>query len=689
MSEKYLVTSALPYANGPIHIGHLAGAYLPADIYVRFLKMNGDDVVYISGTDEHGVPITITAEKNGITPQEVVNTNHKIIKNAFAGMKINFDNFSATSREIHHKTAQEFFNQLNENDAFRVKEETGFYSPSMEMFLPDRYIEGTCPKCGKDGARGDQCESCGTMLTPEELVNPISKINGETPILKPTKHFYFKLGDFQERLEEFIASHPEWKDNVKNYCKSWFKEGLRDRAITRDLKWGIKLPFTEEEFISKVMYVWFEAPIGYISSTKEWAKNIGEPEKWKEYWQGDKAKLINFIGKDNIVFHSLVFPATIMAMNSSIKNDEEKYNLVTDIPANEFLNIENDKISTSRDWAVWVHEYLEDFPADLLRYYLTIIAPENSDSDFTWEGFQKHSNGELADIIGNFVNRLLTFTVKNFDSKIPKPADFTNDDLSAMEKVTSFFNDNYYPNLKARKSRRPLLDYIDVFRGLNKYFNDMEPWKVIKTDKDRCGTILYIGIKLLRDMAVMMYPYMPESAENIWNMIGEKGDINDERWGTFIGIEPISGTELSKPKGVLFSKIEDDVVEAQKAKLVKVKEEAEFEYEKEKEIINFEDFLKLDIRSGTIIAVEPVKKSNKLYKLQIDVGYETRIVMGGLKKAYKEEELLGKKVTILVNLKPRMIMGVESQGMLLAASDDNNLSLLDPGFDIGNGRTIG
>ena len=689
MAEKYLVTSALPYANGPIHIGHLAGAYLPADIYVRFLKMNGDDVVYISGTDEHGVPITITAEKNGITPQQVVDTNHDIIKNAFAGMGINFDNFSATSREIHHETAQEFFKELHESGAFRVKEETGFYSPSLEMFLPDRYIEGTCPKCGKDGARGDQCEACGTMLTPEELVNPISKINGEKPILKPTKHFYFKLGDFQERLEAFIASHPEWKDNVKNYCKSWFKEGLRDRAITRDLKWGIKLPYNEEEFISKVMYVWFEAPIGYISSTKEWAKSIGEPEKWKEYWQNDEAKLIHFIGKDNIVFHSLVFPATIMAMNENRTTD--KYNMVTDIPANEFLNIENDKISTSRDWAVWVHEYLKDYPADLLRYYLTIISPENSDSDFTWEGFQKHANGELADIIGNYVNRLLTFTVKNFDGQIPEPKEFTEDDLEAFENVKIFFEDNFYPNLTKRRGRRVLIDYLDLFRTLNKYFNDMAPWKAIKTDKERCGTVLYCGIKLLKQMSVMMFPYMPESASKIWELIGEKTEISDERWDTFLSNDPVPGTALTKPKGILFAKIEDDVIEAEKAKLVKI-EEAEitdFEYPKEKEAVEFDDFMKLDIRSGTIIEVEPVKKSKKLYKMKVDIGYETRTVMGGLKKAYTAEELLGKNVTVLVNLKPRMIMGVESQGMLLAASDDNNLSLLDPGTFVGNGRTIG
>ncbi len=688
MSEKYLVTSALPYANGPIHIGHLAGAYLPADIFVRFLKMNGDDVVFVCGTDEHGVPITITAEKKGLTPQEVVDQNHEIIKNSFAGMRVDFDNFSATSRKIHHETAQEFFKKLNENGVFRVKEETGFYSPSMEMFLPDRYIEGVCPKCSKDGARGDQCESCGAMLTPEELINPISKINGEIPILKPTKHFYFKLGDFQERLEKFVGSHPEWKDNVKNYCKSWFNDGLKDRAITRDLKWGIKLPYTEEEFLSKVMYVWFEAPIGYISSTKEWAQNIGEPEKWKEYWQDDKAKLIHFIGKDNIVFHSLVFPATIMAMNENLESG--KYNLVTDIPANEFLNIENEKISTSRDFAVWVNEYLEEFPADLLRYYLTIIAPENSDSDFTWDGFARHANGELADIIGNYVNRLLTFTVKNFDGKIPQPSELTQEDKDAIATVEEFFTNNYYKNLSARKSRRPLIDYIDIYRTLNKYFNDMAPWKVIKEDKDRCATVLFVGIKLLRTMTVMMYPYMPDSAEKIWKMVGEKEDISSEKWASFLSKEPVVGAEISL-EGVLFTKIEDEVIEIQKAKLVKpqdrIEEESDFEAPALKDLIDFEDFLKLDIRTGTILEVEEVKKSNKLYKMQVDLGFEVRTIMGGLKKRYKKEELIGKKVTVLANLKPRTIMGVESHGMLLAASDEDNLSLLTT-EGIGNGRTI-
>ncbi len=673
--ERYLVTAALPYANGPIHIGHLAGAYIPADIYVRFLRLNGDDVVFICGTDEHGVPITIRAEKEGKTPQEIVDYYHEVIKKSFEGMRIEFDNFSRTTREIHHKTAQEFFLKLLENGALVAKKEKGLYCPNCKIFLPDRYVEGTCPVCGADGARGDQCEKCGTWLEPFQLINPKCKICGATPEERETTHFYFKLGDYQKRLEEFVYSHDFWRPNVINYCRNWFEEGLRDRAITRDLLWGIKVPLDDEEFKSKVLYVWFEAPIGYISSTKEWAIKIGDPDRWKLYWQDKNTRIVHFIGKDNIVFHAIVFPATLMAYG-------DEWNLVYDIPANEFLNIEDEKISTSRNWAVWVDEYLEEFEPDPLRYYLTMIAPENSDSNFTWEGFQKHNNTELADVIGNYVNRVLTFIARNFDSKIPE---YSKDDLGEYEKnllkeEKEFFN-KFYENLHNKRFKRALTEYIEFYKKLNKYFNDMKPWELVKEDKKRAGEVLAFCVKLLRDTTVMMYPFMPTTAERIWVLINELRDIKEERWDRFLDIFPEPNREIKRPKKVLFRKFADEEIKKQKEKLIqKSKEEIEKnkKYKPLKTEITIEDFQKLDIRVGKILSAEKVKGADKLLKMEVDLGFEKRTIVGGLKKYYSSEELIGKYVIVLANLKPRKLKGIESQGMLLAVVNDENISLLEP-----------
>lgn len=718
MTERYLVTSALPYANGPVHIGHIAGAYLPADIFVRYLRMNGNEVVFICGTDEHGVPITIRAENEGLTPKDVVERYHNIIGKSFRDMGICFDNFSGTSRHIHHETSQEFFTTLLNNGALTIKEETGFYSEKMNMFLPDRYIEGECPICKFHSARGDQCEKCGSMLTPVQLINPVSKIDGQTPILKNTKHYYMKLGDFQAKLENFIDSKKTWKPNVINYCKNWFKEGLNDRAITRDLSWGIKVPVDEKGFESKVIYVWFEAPIGYISSTKEWAQKIGEPERWKRYWHGKETKIVHFIGKDNIVFHALMFPATLMAAG-------EQWNLVHDIPANEFLNIENEKISTSRDWAVWVDEYLEELPPDPLRYYLAYIAPENSDSDFTWEGFVKHNNSDLADVIGNYVNRVVTFVHKNFDGKIPEKGILLTEDIEIIEKIKDFCNNSFLPSLSQYKCRKYATDFIETFKSLNKYFNDLQPWHLIKSDTDRCATVLWTCIKVLRDMTVMMYPLMPFSAEKIWKTIGERKSIAEERWGTFLGCEPEEKRQTEQSDKNLFVKYDDAFIEMQKAKIVErakrrdeslkaesekrekskqaVDETKEVEqksvavvdtvsksYEPIKSEISIEDFIKIDIRSATIVSAQRVEKSDKLIKMEVDLGFEKRTIVGGLGNDYTPEELENKKVMVVANLKPRKLMGIESRGMLLAVSQKGDISLLCADItDVEPGNCVG
>ena len=543
--QRILVTSALPYANGPLHIGHLAGAYLPADIYVRYQRLKGNDVVYICGSDEHGVPITIKADQEDVAPQAIIDRYHEMNKSSFARFGMSFDNYSRTSLPLHHETASEFFLDFHNKDMLRRKSEKQFYDEQADMFLPDRYVEGTCPFCKSPGARGDQCENCGRDLNQTELIDPVSKISGKKPVLRETHHWYFPLGEFQGKLQDYINAHPEWKDNVKNYCNGWFKEGLRDRAVTRDLNWGVKVPLQDAG--QKVLYVWFEAVLGYISSTKEWAKNSGQPERWRDYWQDENCKLVHFVGKDNIVFHAIMFPAILMA--------REGYVLADNVPANEFLNIQGDKISTSRNYAIWVDEYLESFPPDPLRYCLASIAPETKDADFSWDDFQIRNNAELVGILGNFVNRSLTFIDKHFDNRVPElhePDGFDEWMLGRLAEAPA----NIGEALEKFEVRQALRNFMDVCRDANKYFNDKEPWKTVKTDRAQCGTTLHVCLQTSKTLAVLMAPFMPFSAEKLWRLLNVDGDVHQQSWDTAGQTFLAAGHKLGRPE-ILFSKMED------------------------------------------------------------------------------------------------------------------------------------
>jgi len=677
--KRYLITSALPYANGPLHLGHIAGAYLPADIYVRYLKLKGNDVAFICGSDEHGVPITLRARKEGIQPQDVVDKYNGMIKKAFEEFGIAFDIYHRTSDALHHETASEFFTNMHEKGEFIEKEEDQFFDEQEQQFLADRYIIGTCPKCGFEEAYGDQCEKCGTSLSPRELINPKSKLSGNQPVLKTTKHWYLDLEKYQgEWLEEWIDSHKsDWKSNVYGQCKSWLNAGLQPRAVTRDLDWGVPVPVEGAD--GKVLYVWFDAPIGYISATKAWAKENGKD--WKDYWQSDDSSLIHFIGKDNIVFHCLIFPAMLKAHGDYILPDN--------VPANEFLNLEGDKLSTSRNWAVWIHEYLEDFPEkqDVLRYTICANSPEQKDNDFTWKDFQTRNNSELVAIFGNFVNRTLVLTHKYYEGKVPARGELTDFDKETLAEIP-VIKGKVEKSIESYRFREAVKTAMDLARLGNKYLADTEPWKVIKTDEERVKTIMNISIQITAALSVIMEPFLPFTTVKLRNFL----NIEKLDWESISNADLIEVGHTINKASLLFEKIEDDVIEKQVQKLMDSKKANELENKKAepaKDNITYDDFVKMDVRVGTILEAERVPKTDKLLKLKIDTGIDQRTVVSGIAVDHKPEDIIGKQVSILVNLEPRKIRGIESQGMILMAQDaSGKLNFVIPDDKTTNGSGI-
>jgi len=684
--KRTLVTSALPYANGPLHLGHLAGAYLPADIYVRFLRLKKQDVVYICGSDEHGVPITILADQKGVSPKAIVDEFHSRNQKAFADFGIDFDNYSRTSLDDHKKISQEFFRDLYDKGYLVEKTTKQFYSNVSRRFLPDRYVEGTCPNCGYEGARGDQCDKCGKWIEQTTLINPKSKIEGDTPVIKETKHLFLKLGEFQEQIDAWLKTKTSWKSNVLNFCRGWFGEGLRDRSVTRDLSWGVPVPV--EGFENKVLYVWFDAPIGYISATKEWAEKIGQPNRWKDYWQNDDTRLIHFIGKDNIVFHAIVWPAILMGRGG--------YVLPAEIPANEFLNLEGEKLSTSRNYAVWLDDYLKKFAPDPLRYALAVNAPENKDSDFSWKDFQAHNNNELADILGNFINRSLTFLGKNFDGKVPGRGNLDALDQEMLAKITET-RDLVAENLEKFEVRKGVTNYINLARFANKYFNDQEPWTSFKENPGKCATTLNICLQVCQALAVLGAPFLPFFAKKLLKILQLNPNLAELSWDEVGQVELPVGHQIGKLK-ILFPKIEDEVIEPEIAKLRQIaagltqKPEAPVEKPREEtgpSLITYDEFMKIDLRVATVKAVEPIPNAKKLLKVQIDLGSETRQIVAGLAEHFTPEQLVGRQIVVVANLQPAKLRGVESQGMLLAASNaDGKLTLLSVTEPIDNGSKI-
>ena len=671
--KRTTVTAALIYANGPIHIGHIAGCYLPADIYVRYLRSIGHDVKFVSGTDEHGVPITIKAKKEGITPQEVVDKYYKIIKDSFEEFGISFDIYSRTSNKVHHETSQEMFKNLYDKGQFVEEITEQYFDEKAQTFLADRYIIGTCPKCSNENAYGDQCEKCGSTLSPTELINPRSALSGEKPVMKPTKNWYLPLDKMQPALEEYIASHPEWKTNVLGQVKSWLNDGLRPRAMTRDLDWGVKVPLPDTD--GKVLYVWFDAPIGYISMTKELT------DEWQKYWQDPETRLVNFIGKDNIVFHCLIFPAMCMA--------DGRFILADNVPANEFMNLEGDKISTSRNWAVWLHEYLREFEGkqDVLRYALAASAPETKDSDFTWGDFQTRNNSELVGILGNFVNRAFVLTQKNFESKIPARGELTDFDRQTLDTLAELPN-RIGDAIANYKFREALALVMDVARLGNKYLADTEPWKVIKTDVERTGTILNIGLQIAATLSIVSEPFMPFTAAKLSTGLGLSG----LKWSDAGNADLLTAGSPIESIGLLFDKIEETTVQAQIQKLQdakKMNELAGKEVSAIKDTIQYDDFAKMDLRIGTIEAAEKVAKSKKLLKLTVNDGLKQRTILSGIAEHFSPEDVIGKQVTFLANLAPRPMMGMVSEGMILMAEDkDGSLAFLHPSKDVWSGASI-
>ena len=675
MSEfsRTTVTAALIYANGPIHIGHLAGCYLPADIYVRYLRLQKKDVIFVSGTDEHGVPITIKAAKEGKTPQQVVDYYYSEIKDSFEQFGISFDIYGRTSDPIHHEVSQEFFLKLYKEGKFIEEVTEQFYDEEAKQFLADRYITGDCPSCKQPGAYGDQCEKCGTTLSPTELLNPKSALSGSQPVLRPTKNWFLPLDKWQPELEKYIASHPEWKSNVTGQVKSWLQEGLKPRAMTRDLNWGVPIPLPDTE--GKVLYVWFDAPIGYVSMTKQLT-----PE-WETYWKAKDSRIVHFIGKDNIVFHCLIFPAMCMAHGG--------YQLADQVPANEFMNLEGDKISTSRNWAVWLHEYLVDFPGkqDVLRYALTASSPETKDADFTWADFQTKNNSELVAILGNFVNRAFVLIDKNFNSVVPPKGEGTGleaDLIAAMAEIPAKLE----AALENYKFRDALVLAMEIARLGNKYLAEAEPWKIMKEDPAKAGTVLNYAVQLVAQASIALEPFIPFSAQKLRSALG----MTSFEWSSLGDFEVITaGTALQNP-GLLFEKIEDEAVQKQVDKLVQTKTQMDLASKSVpalKETIAFDDFAKMDIRIGEIISAEKMEKSKKLLKLQVNDGFVTRTILSGIAEHFAPEDLLGKQVTFLANLAPRKMMGIDSEGMILLAEDaDGSLALVQPNKKIWNGGTV-
>jgi methionyl-tRNA synthetase len=671
--KRYLVTSALPYANGPLHLGHLAGVYVPSDIYVRYLRRQGRDVLSICGSDEHGVPITLKARHEGTTPQEVVDRYHALNKKAFEDFGISFDIYSRTSSEIHYETASEFFKTLYDKGIFVEKSSEQYFDEEAAAFLADRYITGTCPHCGNPCAYGDQCEQCGTSLSPTELINPVSTISGSQPVLKETRHWYLPLDQYEPWLRQWILEeHKEWKPNVYGQCKSWLDQGLQPRAVSRDLDWGVPVPVEGAE--GKVLYVWFDAPIGYISATKELTPD------WEKYWKDEETRMVHFIGKDNIVFHCIIFPTMLKT--------EGSYILPDNVPANEFLNLENDKISTSRNWAVWLHEYLEDFPGkqDVLRYVICANAPENKDNDFTWKDFQNRNNNELVAILGNFVNRAIVLTHKYFDGVVPAPSPLEDSDRAVLAEI-GIIGKSVEQSLEQFRFREAVKTAMDLARLGNKYLTDTEPWKLIKTDPERVGTILNISLQITANLTLVMDPFLPFSMEKLrqilqfgqtdWSLIGA-GDLLH------------AGHSLGQAS-LLFEKIEDEQIQAQLDKLIKSKQqnEAPSPVASQKKEITFDDFTRMDLRTGTILEAEKVPKTKKLIRMKVDLGFEKRTIVSGIAEYYDPQALPGKKVTVLANLAPRTIKGIESKGMvLLSENPDGTLHFVEPSLDAVDGSEV-
>ena len=679
--KRTLVTCALPYANGPVHIGHLAGVYVPADIYVRYLRMRGEEVLYVCGSDEHGVPITIKARQLGCTPQDIVDKYHKIIDESFKGLGINFDIYGRTSSKVHEKNASEFFRKLYDEGKFITRESEQYYDPEAKTFLADRYIVGTCPKCGAEGAYGDQCEKCGSTLSPEELINPKSKLSGAEPIKKKTTHWYLPLQDYEQWLRQWILEgHKEWRSNVYGQVKSWLDGGLQPRAVTRDLDWGVPVPVEGAE--GKVLYVWFDAPVGYISNTQELL-----PDSWEKWWKSEDTRLVHFIGKDNIVFHCIVFPAMLKAYGDG-------YILPDNVPANEFLNLEGDKISTSRGWAVWAHEYLKDFPGkqDVLRYVLTANAPETKDNDFSWKDFQARNNSELVAIFGNFVNRAVVLTHKYFGGKVPAAGELQPVDTEALAQIPQL-KASLEKNIEGYHFREALKDAMSIARVGNKYISDTEPWKLAKTDMARTATILNVSLQICADLGIAFEPFTPFSAKKLREMIGSpldwellgKSDILEE------------GHQIGQAE-LLFSKVEDEEIQRQLDRLDAIRKEREEAAKAEaakqvapqKELCSFEQFEAMDIRTATVLEAERVPKTDKLLKLTIDTGIDKRTIVSGIAEYYTPEQMLGKQICILANLAPRTIRGIESKGMILMARQgDGKMRFITPAEALANGAQIG
>ena len=672
--KRYLVTSALPYANGPIHIGHLAGVYIPSDIYTRYLRMKGVDVISICGSDEHGVPITLKARKEGVTPQEIVDRYHFLNKKAFEDFGISFDIYSRTSNKVHYETASEFFKTLYDKGVFTEKTSEQYYDEEAGCFLADRYIMGTCPHCGNENAYGDQCEKCGTSLSPNELINPHSTISGSKPVLRETLHWYLPLDKYEPWLKKWILEdHKEWKVNVYGQCKSWLDQGLKPRAVSRDLDWGVPVPV--EGAKGKVLYVWFDAPIGYISATKELTSN------WEKYWKDKETKMVHFIGKDNIVFHCIIFPAMLKA--------EGTYILPDNVPANEFLNLENDKISTSRNWAVWLHEYLQDFPGkqDVLRYSLCANAPETKDNDFTWKDFQARNNNELVAILGNFVNRTLVLTNNYYEGKVPERGQTDSNDDFVLKEIARF-KENVESCLETYRFREALKEAMNLARLGNKYLADAEPWKVINTDPERVKTIINIALQITANLTIICEPFLPFSMGKLRNLI----NFSELKWENAAKSDLLSPGHLINKPELLFEKIEDEEIGRQVDKLLATKKSNEQKDAKTtpgKEPVTFDDFTKIDIRTATILEAEKVPKTTKLLKLKIDTGIDIRTIVSGIAEYYEPEAIIGRQISIVANLEPRKIKGIESKGMILMAEDNNGkLVMVAPVDKVNNGSMI-
>lgn len=676
--KRTLVTTALPYANGPLHLGHLTGTYIPADIFVRYKRLRGEDIIHIGGSDEHGVPITIQADKEGVSPQEIVDRYHALHKAVLEKLNIAIDNFSRTSLPIHHQTTQEFFLDFERRGILVKKIEQQFFDESKSQFLPDRYVIGTCPVCQYPEANGDQCENCGTYLSATDLINPKSKLSGNTPVLKDTLHWYFPLGKYQDFLEQLVASHEQdWRANVINYTRTWFKQGLGERAITRDLSWGVPVPLNTEEAKGKVIYVWFDAVLGYISSTKEWAEKQGNPEKWRTYWQQPDTRLVHFIGKDNVVFHAIMFPAMLKAWNDA--HPDAQYVIVDQIPASEFINIEGKKFSKSRGYAVYAHEFLEKFPADTLRYIIAANYPEHRDSDFSWKDFQNRVNGELADTLGNFVKRAIDFTHSKFDGIVPAECSLNDWNSIGIDWKQTFDElEHLFDEIHIREA---CFKAMEVARFSNKFLTDAEPWKTYKTDREQSAKAIAISLNLCHTIATIFSPILPDTCEKIFNML----NIDERAWENAKLPKLRAGHRLSGNSEVLFKKIDDKDIAPELEKIDKLVQDLAQKSEQKviqdslqassipniKPTITIEDFEKLDLRVATVLASEKVPRADKLLKLTLKLGSEERVILSGIAEHYTPEEMVGKHVIVVANLAPRKMRGIESQGMLLAVTDSN------------------